>query len=59
MAALAATPRQDLAEMGRAGRNRALQRHDIDTEARRLAQLFTALSGQEKAPAPRGRLAEA
>ena len=59
MAALAATPRQDLAEMGRAGRNRALQRHDIDTEARRLGQLFTALSGQEKAPAPRGRLAEA
>lgn len=59
MASLAATSRQELAEMGRAGRNRALQRHDIDIEARRLGQLFTALSGQEAAPAPRGRLAEA
>lgn len=59
MAALAATPRHDLAEMGRAGRNRALQRHDIDAEARRLGQMFTKLAGPEKAPAPHGRLAEA
>ena len=59
MASLAATPRHELAEMGRAGRSRALQRHDIDAEARRLGQLFTALSGAENAPAPHGRLAEA
>jgi glycosyltransferase involved in cell wall biosynthesis len=37
---MAATPVADLAAMGRAGRSRVLDRHDADTEARRLADHF-------------------
>jgi len=40
VARLAATPHDRLAEMGRAARTRALERHDIDTEAAKLAALF-------------------
>lgn len=39
---LAATPRDRLAEMGLAGRARVFARHDIDTEAAKLATLFGA-----------------
>lgn len=38
----AATPRQNLTTMGLAARDRALARHDITTEAARLAALFRA-----------------
>ncbi|MCE6958615.1 glycosyltransferase [Cereibacter sphaeroides] len=37
---LAATPLETLAEMGHAARLRVLERHDINREAARLAQLF-------------------
>lgn len=40
MVSLAATPRATLAAMGTAGRARVLARHDIATEAARLARLF-------------------
>lgn len=40
--ALAAMPRDRLAEMGAAGRARVLARHDADTEARRLLSLIEA-----------------
>lgn len=59
MAMLAATPRYQLAEMGRTGRSRALQRHDIDVEARRLGQLFKALPERTRTSALPGKLAEA
>lgn len=39
-ATAAATPAARLAEMGRAGRARVMQRHDIDREAARLARLI-------------------
>ena len=42
MCALAATPRERLEAMGRAGRARVLLRHDVDREAARLAALFAA-----------------
>ena len=42
MCTLAGTPRERLEAMGRAGRARVLQRHDVDQEAGRLAALFTA-----------------
>lgn len=38
----ARTPRETLAAMGAAGRARALERHDIDKEAAKLANLFAA-----------------
>lgn len=38
--ALARTPRDRLAAMGRAGRERVLERHDIDAQAARLAALI-------------------
>ncbi len=41
--ALAQTPPERLAAMGRAGRERVLARHDIDAEAARLAALFEGL----------------
>ena len=34
------TPASRLSEMGRAGRERVLLRHDVDTEARKLVSLF-------------------
>jgi glycosyltransferase involved in cell wall biosynthesis len=40
MVTLAATPRDRLAAMGQVGRARVLARHDIDTEAAKLAALF-------------------
>lgn len=43
MAALAATPPDRLADMGRAARRRALDRHDIDRAAARLAALIQGL----------------
>lgn len=43
MAALAATGPDRLAEMGRAARRRALERHDIDRAAARLAALIQGL----------------
>lgn len=45
MAALAATPPEDLSEMGRKGRARVVARHDADTEAARLAALFAGAGG--------------
>jgi glycosyltransferase involved in cell wall biosynthesis len=42
MRELAATPPETLAEMGAAGRLRVLERHDSDTEARKLAGHFQA-----------------
>ncbi|MER2507286.1 MAG: glycosyltransferase [Amaricoccus sp.] len=43
MVALAGTPRDRLAAMGAAGRARPLDRHDIDREAGRLAELMGAV----------------
>lgn len=40
IAELAATPPETLAAMGQAARIRALERHDVDTEAAKLAQLI-------------------
>ncbi|MFN3723550.1 MAG: glycosyltransferase family 4 protein [Paracoccaceae bacterium] len=40
MIALAATPLDDLAQMGRAARQRAFERHDIQREAEKLTVLF-------------------
>ena len=40
MRELATAPRERLEAMGRAGRARALRRHDVDREAARLAGLF-------------------
>lgn len=37
---MASTPHDRLSEMGQAGRRRVLERHDIDTEATKLAGLF-------------------
>ena len=42
MQTLAATPPENLAAMGRAARARAFARHDVDTEAAKLAALFAA-----------------
>lgn len=47
MAALAATPPDRLAEMGRAARRRVLDRHDIDRAAARLAALIQGLPEDE------------
>ena len=38
---LAATPQNQLIAMGRAARTRVFARHDIDTEAAKLTDLFT------------------
>lgn len=59
--ALARTPRERLAAMGLAGRDRVLERHDIDREAAKLAGLFGAALARRNAaatPAP-ARLAPA
>ncbi len=40
IAQAAETPDEDLAKMGRTGRARVFERHDIDTEAAKLAGLF-------------------
>ncbi len=59
--ALARAPRAELAAMGAAGRARALERHDIDREAAKLAALFaqTATPQAGAAPALRGGLIRA
>jgi glycosyltransferase involved in cell wall biosynthesis len=51
MRALAASPRETLDAMGRAGRARVLRRHDVDQEAARLAGLFAATAGRGRAAA--------
>lgn len=40
MAAVLQTPVEQLTRMGQAGRERVLQQHDVDTEARKLKALF-------------------
>ncbi len=50
MVALAAAPRDRLAAMGAAGRVRALDRHDIDREAGRLAELMGAIPVPREKP---------
>ncbi len=55
MRSAAETPRTTLAEMGAKGRVRALQRHDIDTEAGKLLAHFEAAAGFDpSAPVPNG-----
>jgi glycosyltransferase involved in cell wall biosynthesis len=49
--AMAETPTGDLRAMGLKGRDRVLQRHDIDAEAGRLIDLFTASVASDKKPA--------
>lgn len=49
--ALARTPRERLAAMGLAGRDRVLERHDIDREAAKLAGLFGAALARRNAAA--------
>ena len=50
--ALAKTPPKVLARMGRAGRASVLERHDVDREAARLAQLFAKALHERRAAAP-------
>ncbi|WP_349367874.1 glycosyltransferase family 4 protein [Salinarimonas sp.] len=53
--ALAASPIERLAALGRAGRARVLERHDVDAQAARLAALFAeAARATEPRPAPPG-----
>lgn len=52
MATLAETPPETLARMGQAARIRALDRHDIDSAARRLAALMLGLPPDEPLPGP-------
>lgn len=47
MAAIASSPER-LAEMGRAGRRRAIERHDIDEIAARLEAIFEEFGGEAK-----------
>ena len=47
MAAIAATPAR-IAEMGRAGRARAIERHDIDQIAGALLKIFEDAAGEER-----------
>ena len=46
-----AAPAETLARMGAAGRARVLARHDVDTEATKLAALFRAAGATSPAPA--------
>lgn len=55
--ALAATPHEALARMGRAAREAVMARHDIDAEAARLAALFRAALDGDTLPARRERSA--
>ena len=50
--AVAKTPPKVLARMGRAGRASVLERHDVDREAARLAQLFAKALHERRAATP-------